>query len=91
MDHARHRSRDKRGGSVTKLSLDEARAVAAPENQVDLLALDEALTSLAAIDPKRRRIYQRRPIGRHCDPASIWYLRNTKGAGVFTGSECEVA
>ena len=60
VDHARHQSRDKRGGSAPKLSLDDAMAVAAPENQVDLLALDEALTSLAAIDPRGARIVELR-------------------------------
>jgi RNA polymerase sigma factor (TIGR02999 family) len=60
VDHARRQHRDKRGGPVTKLSLDEAMATAAPEIEVDLLALDEALTSLARIDPRGARIVELR-------------------------------
>ena len=60
VDHARHQSRDKRGGPATKLSLDEAMATAEPQSDVDLLALDEALTSLALIDPRGARIIELR-------------------------------
>jgi RNA polymerase sigma factor (TIGR02999 family) len=60
VDHARHQSRDKRGGPATKLSLDEAMAKAEPERDVDLLALDEALTSLAVVDPRGARIIELR-------------------------------
>ena len=60
VDHARHQSRDKRGGPATKLSLDEAMATAEPHSDVDLLALDEALTSLALIDPRGARIIELR-------------------------------
>jgi RNA polymerase sigma factor (sigma-70 family) len=40
--------------------LDEAMATAEPERDVDLLALDEALTSLAVIDPRGARIIELR-------------------------------
>jgi RNA polymerase sigma factor (TIGR02999 family) len=60
VDHARHQSRDKRGGPATKLSLDEAMATAEPQSDVDLLALDQALTSLALIDPRGARIIELR-------------------------------
>jgi RNA polymerase sigma factor (TIGR02999 family) len=60
VDHARHQHRDKRGGPAPKLSLDEAIATAEPEPDVDLLALDEALTSLARIDPRGERIIELR-------------------------------
>jgi RNA polymerase sigma factor (TIGR02999 family) len=60
VDHARHQHRDKRGGPAPKLSLDEAIAVAEPEVEVDLLALDEALTALARIDPRGARIIELR-------------------------------
>ena len=60
VDHARHQHRDKRGGPAQKLSLDEAIAVAEPEVDVDLLALDEALTALARIDPRGARIIELR-------------------------------
>ena len=60
IDHARHQVRDKRGGGAPKLSLDEAVATAEMETDVDLLALDEALTSLALIDPRGARIIELR-------------------------------
>ena len=60
VDHARHQHRDKRGGPAPRLSLDEAMAVAEPEIDVDLLALDAALTSLALIDPRGARIVELR-------------------------------
>jgi RNA polymerase sigma factor (TIGR02999 family) len=60
VDHARHQHRDKRGGPAPKLSLDEAIAVAEPEADVDLLALDQALTALAEIDPRSARIIELR-------------------------------
>ena len=60
VDHARHHARDKRGGPAPKLSLDEAVATVELEPDVDLLALDEALTSLAGIDPRGARIIELR-------------------------------
>jgi RNA polymerase sigma factor (TIGR02999 family) len=60
VDHARHQHREKRGGPAPKLSLDEAIAQAEPEADVDLLALDEALTALAEIDPRGARIIELR-------------------------------
>jgi RNA polymerase sigma factor (TIGR02999 family) len=60
VDHARHQSRDKRGGPATKLSLDDAMGAAEPESDVDLLMLDVALTSLAQIDPRGARIIELR-------------------------------
>ena len=63
VDHARHQHRAKRGGAIPKLSLDEAMAVAEPEApaaDLDLLALDEALTSLSTIDPRGARIVELR-------------------------------
>ena len=60
VDHARRQHRDKRGGGAAKLSLDEAIATAEPERDVDLLALDAALTSLALLDPRGARIIELR-------------------------------
>jgi RNA polymerase sigma-70 factor (ECF subfamily) len=60
VDHARHQRRDKRGGGATTLSLDEAIGAVQPEADLDLLALDEALTSLALIDPRGARIIELR-------------------------------
>jgi RNA polymerase sigma-70 factor (ECF subfamily) len=60
VDHARHKSRDKRGGPATKLSLDDAVVAVEPDIDIDLLALDDALTSLAEIDPRGARIIELR-------------------------------
>jgi hypothetical protein len=60
IDHARHQARDKRGGPAPKLSLDEAMATADTESDVDLLALDDALTALAQIDPRGAQIIELR-------------------------------
>ncbi len=55
VDHARKRRAAKRGGGVTKVMLDEALA-AAEEQDIDVLALDEALENLAAVDPRQSRL-----------------------------------
>jgi RNA polymerase sigma factor (TIGR02999 family) len=59
VDHARRRHRAKRGGSDIAIPLDEGLLVAA-EKSVDLLALDEALTRLAAIDVRQSQIVELR-------------------------------
>ena len=59
VDHARRRDADKRGGSQIKLPLDEALA-AADETDVDLLAIDEALDRLSAIDEQQARVVELR-------------------------------
>ena len=60
VDHARHQRRAKRGGPQPTLVLDEAMGVSEPAPDVDLLALDEALTSLARLDPRGARIVELR-------------------------------
>ena len=52
VENARRKGRRKRGGSLLRHDLDAAEEVAVPEVREDLLALDEALTKLAATDPK---------------------------------------
>ena len=59
VEHARRRDADKRGGSHVRVQLDEAVAVA-DETDVDLLAIDEALDRLAAIDPQQARVVELR-------------------------------
>ena len=59
VDHARRRDADKRGGSQVRVQLDEALAVA-EETEVDLLAIDEALNKLAAIDEQQARVVELR-------------------------------
>jgi RNA polymerase sigma factor (TIGR02999 family) len=59
VDHARKRQAAKRGGSDIKVQFEEEMVISAGEN-VDLLALDEALTRLAEIDPQQSRIVELR-------------------------------
>lgn len=47
-DHARTKQREKRGGDVLQVTLDDAMPVAAEEKSPDLIALGEALTRLEA-------------------------------------------
>ena len=57
VDEARKRAFQKRGGSLTRVSVDEA-ILAVPERSIDLLALDEALTRLAARAPRKSRVVE---------------------------------
>jgi RNA polymerase sigma factor (TIGR02999 family) len=51
VEHARTRGSRKRGGGRQRLDLDDV-TVASPERSDDLLALDEALSRLAAAEPQ---------------------------------------
>jgi RNA polymerase sigma factor (TIGR02999 family) len=65
VDHARGRLADKRGGGAQRITLGHA-DVAAPtarDDEVDLLALHEALTRLAAMDPRQARVVELRYFG----------------------------
>lgn len=62
VDYARKRASAKRGGLVHKLSLDEA-WMAPEEVAAELVALDEALVRLAAIDERKSRIVEMRFFG----------------------------
>jgi RNA polymerase sigma factor (TIGR02999 family) len=59
VDHARRRGALKRGGGLTVLGLDEVASVA-ESAIVDLLALDEALTELGALDERLCRVVELR-------------------------------
>lgn len=59
VDHARGHHAAKRGGSAIQVPLEEGTA-AAQERDVDLLALDEALTRLAALDERQARVVELR-------------------------------
>ncbi len=60
VDHARERQAEKRGGGgMVRVTLDE-RVAAVEEREVDLLALDEALTRLAAMDERLARVVELR-------------------------------
>jgi RNA polymerase sigma factor (TIGR02999 family) len=58
VDYARERSRDKRGGGVSVTSLDEQ--VAVSKASVDVVALDQALDRLAAMDLQQSQIVELR-------------------------------
>jgi RNA polymerase sigma factor (TIGR02999 family) len=62
IDHARRHRRGKRGGGKQVLSLEEA-AVFSPERAASLVALDDALESLATIDPLKSRVIELRYFG----------------------------
>ena len=62
IDSARRHAAMKRGGPSEKLSLDEALSISV-EPDANLLALDEALTALAEIDPQQSRIVELRYFG----------------------------
>ncbi len=61
IDHARARNREKRGGPAGNLALD-GRA-AAPEREIDILVVDEALEQLAALDARQSQIVALRFFG----------------------------
>jgi RNA polymerase sigma factor (TIGR02999 family) len=59
VDHARSRQAAKRGGSVIRLPLEEARGVL-PGQDPDFVALDEALARLAKLDSQQSQIVELR-------------------------------
>ena len=62
IDHARRHHYAKRGGGSPNVSLDET-AVFSEERASDLVALDDALTSLASIDPRKSQVVELRFFG----------------------------
>lgn len=62
VDYARAKATDKRGGAIQKLALDEAISFS-NEQDIDLLALDDALKQLAAFDEQQSRIVEMRFFG----------------------------
>jgi RNA polymerase sigma-70 factor, ECF subfamily len=62
VDYARQHGAAKRGGGGQMVTLDEGVALA-QEREVNLLALDEALTRLEALDPQKSRIVELRFFG----------------------------
>ena len=62
MDHGRRQKAKKRGGPRSRITLDEHLAPSVPR-EVDLLALDEALDALAALDELKARIVELRAFG----------------------------
>ncbi len=77
IDHARRYAYAKRGGGARQVSLDETAAIAL-DDLSELLRLDEALQSLAELDPRRGRVVELRYFGG---------LNNEEIAGVLNISE----
>ena len=64
VDYARAKRRGKRGGDDAKISLEEETVLIASEGKaIDLIALDEALTRFAEIDPQQARVVELRYFG----------------------------
>jgi RNA polymerase sigma-70 factor, ECF subfamily len=62
VDYARTRNYSKRGGDGRRVSLDEAMIVS-KERAAEVVALDEALKTLAGIDPRQSQIVELRFFG----------------------------
>lgn len=62
VDFARTQESQKRGGGLQRISLAEAMNIS-PEKERDLVALDEALESLAEIDERKARVVELRFFG----------------------------
>jgi RNA polymerase sigma-70 factor (ECF subfamily) len=61
-DFARSRNYQKRGGAVLHVSFDEALAVS-KERDAEIMALDEALAALAAVDARKSQVVELRFFG----------------------------
>ena len=62
VDYARSHCANKRGGDKCRVTFDEA-IVTTREKGADLLALDEALDTLATLDPQQSRVVELRVFG----------------------------
>jgi RNA polymerase sigma factor (TIGR02999 family) len=62
IEFARKRGQQKRGAGAAHLSLDEALTVS-PQSDPDLLALDDALNTLAGVDPRQAQVVELRFFG----------------------------
>jgi RNA polymerase sigma factor (TIGR02999 family) len=63
IEHARRRGRLKRGGGGKRHSLEDCVEAGTPERDERLLALDEALERLGALDPDKERLIELRYFG----------------------------
>ena len=62
VDHARRHSAAKRGGNRHRIALDD-NLVIEPDRNVDLLALEDALTRLTKLDPRQAQMIELRFFG----------------------------
>ena len=65
VDHARARHSEKRGGNIVRTTFDEMvmRGSAQESRDADVIRLDEALTALARIDPRKTQVVELRFFG----------------------------
>jgi RNA polymerase sigma factor (TIGR02999 family) len=63
VDHARRHGAARRGGGAPRASLDDAAPSAGPPNLVEVIAVDDALVELTALDPDQARIVELRFFG----------------------------
>jgi RNA polymerase sigma-70 factor, ECF subfamily len=63
VDHARYHRYEKRGGSAGQVTLFNEALTGSRAQGVEVLALDEALTSLGEIDPRKVRVVELRFFG----------------------------
>ena len=63
MDHARKHQADKRGGEAEKLPIEEDILIVSHDKSAELVALDDALQDLAAIDEQKAKIVELRYFG----------------------------
>ncbi len=61
VDHARERNAAKRGGKARRVTLVDSDSVSSPD--VEIMALDEALSDLAEYDPRKAKIIELRFFG----------------------------
>jgi len=61
VDHARSRHAAKRGGAAQRVTLDEAAVISA--QPAELVALDDALRSLAGLDPRKGQVVELKYFG----------------------------
>ena len=62
VDHARKHRSGKRGGGAAKVALEDALGFA-PERSSSMIALDDALTELAKMDPRQAKVIELRFFG----------------------------
>jgi RNA polymerase sigma factor (TIGR02999 family) len=62
LDYARRHAAERRGGAVERVLLEDSIAICGPI-PVDMIALDDALTTLAALDPAQARLVELRFFG----------------------------
>jgi RNA polymerase sigma factor (TIGR02999 family) len=63
VDHARGHQAAKRGGSVIKVPLDGSIHGSPKQEEMDLVALDAALTRLSEVDPEQSKLVELRYFG----------------------------